>query len=107
MSSGPYIYKNNIILKNLSKKQKPGTNGLMYFNVVADIDTEGPKSLNSYFSTNSQCYHYSFCPRGGPNSITNFDGGRGRISPLDPPLTTRLLPIDIDSTDNFANDTDL
>ena len=31
----------------------------------------GPQSLHF---DNSQYYHYSFCPRGGPNSIANFDG---------------------------------
>src|SRR6218665_1828927 len=50
---------------------------MCYFSVgggksVADIDTGGQ---NPYILTNSQCYHYSFCPGGGPNSIANFDGG--------------------------------
>src|SRR6218665_3989626 len=56
---------------------------ICYFSVrgaksVADIDTGGQ---NPYISTNSQCYHYSFCPRGGENSVANFDGGHGRICP--------------------------
>ena len=44
---------------------------------------------NPYFSTNSQRYHYSFCPRGRPNSIANFDGGpwSDLPPPMDPPLT--------------------
>src|SRR6218665_1773618 len=45
---------------------------------VTDIDTGGQKP---YISTNAQCYHYSFCPRGGPNSIDNFDGGHVPICP--------------------------
>src|SRR6218665_1070887 len=45
---------------------------------VLDMGTGGQKS----FSTYSQCYHYSFCPRGGANSIANFDGGgHDRICP--------------------------
>src|SRR6218665_1812835 len=42
------------------------------------IDTGGQ---TPYISTNSQRYHYSFCPRGGQNYIANFDGGHGRICP--------------------------
>jgi len=50
---------------------------MWYFSVVgaksvADVNKGGH---NPYFWTNSQCYHYAFCPRGGPNSIGNFDGG--------------------------------
>ena len=46
---------------------------------VAHIDWGG-QNLKIY--TNSQIYHYCFCPRGGPNSIANFDvGGHGRICP--------------------------
>src|SRR6218665_906096 len=41
---------------------------------VADIAMGGGQ--NSYFSTKSQYYHCSFCPRGGRNSIAN-----GRICP--------------------------
>src|SRR6218665_3386538 len=42
---------------------------------------------NPYFSTKSQYYHCSFCPRGGPNSIANFDAGAmAGFAPLDPPL---------------------
>ena len=33
-------------------------------------------SQNPYLSTYSQFYHCSLCPRGGPNSIANFDGGQ-------------------------------
>src|SRR6218665_911413 len=40
---------------------------------VADIDSGGGQ--NPYISTNSRCYHYSLCPRRGPNSVANFDGG--------------------------------
>src|SRR6218665_62203 len=55
---------------------------------VADIDMGGQ---NPYFSTYSQCYHYSFCPRGGPNSTANFDGGPWPdLPPLDPPLYVSL-----------------
>jgi len=48
---------------------------------------------NPYNSTNSQCYHYSFCPRGEPNSIANFDWGAmaGSSPSLDPPLTTNTI----------------
>src|SRR6218665_2927005 len=54
---------------------------------VSDIDTGEPKPQNPYISTNSQHYHYSFCPRWGPNSIANFDGGPWPdLPPLDPPL---------------------
>jgi len=42
---------------------------------------------NPYISTNSQYYHHSFCPKGGPNSIDNFNGGPWpNLPPLDPPL---------------------
>src|SRR6218665_418255 len=44
---------------------------------------------NPKIYTNSQFYHYCFCPRGGPNSIANFDGGPWPdLPPLDPPLCT-------------------
>ena len=66
---------------------------MCYFSVggaesVADIDRGGQ---NPYISTNSQCYHYSFCSRGGANSIANFDGGPWPdLPPLDPPLVRAL-----------------
>ena len=56
---------------------------------VADIDTG--VGQNPYISTNSQCYHYSFCPNGGPNSIANFDGGAMAGSP--PPGSTTGLSL--------------
>src|SRR6218665_805189 len=41
---------------------------------------------NPYISTNSQCYHYSFCPQGGQTPLPSSMGD-GRIClPLDPPL---------------------
>src|SRR6218665_1089836 len=56
-------------------------------NPVPTIDTGGQ---NPYFSTKSHCYHCSFCPGGGPNSIANFDGGAmaGFAPSLDPPLVS-------------------
>src|SRR6218665_2871546 len=60
---------------------------------VADIDTGGAKIQNPYISTDSQCYHYSFCLRGGPNSIDNFDGGGAwpDLSILDLPLSQGVI----------------
>src|SRR6218665_216367 len=46
---------------------------------------------NPYFYTNSQCYHYSFCPRGGQTPLPSSMGGHGRICPLDPSLTASTL----------------
>ena len=44
-------------------------------NSVADIGTGwGPKSLH-FDKFTMLSLGYSFCPRGGPNSIANFDGG--------------------------------
>src|SRR6218665_1613888 len=59
----------------------------------------GPGGQNPYFSTKSQYYHCSFCPRGGPNSIANFDGeAMAGFAPLDPPLGLLLL-VDSDFID--------
>src|SRR6218665_546121 len=46
---------------------------------------------NPYFYTNSQCYHYSFCPRGAKLHCHLRWGGHGRICPLDPSLTASTL----------------
>jgi len=34
-----------------------------------------------------------FLPPRGPNYIDNFDGGHGRIGPLDPPLSADAMNI--------------
>src|SRR6218665_1391173 len=53
---------------------------------VSYIDTGGGQ--NPYISTTSQCYHNSFCPRGGPHSIDNRWAMAGFAPPpyMDPPL---------------------
>src|SRR6218665_3354880 len=56
---------------------------MRYFSVgaaksLADIDTG---DHNPYISPNSQYYHYFFFPRGGPNSIANFDGAMAGFVP--------------------------
>src|SRR6218665_3259221 len=46
---------------------------------VTDIDTG--VGQNPYISTNSQCYHCSFCPKGGQTPLPTSMGGHGRIPP--------------------------
>ena len=76
---------------------------LMTFSLVIDLfqvliqyfSVGGAKSVgrhrqggqNPYLSTNSQCYHYSFCSRGGQTPLpTSMEGPWPDWSLLDPPL---------------------
>src|SRR6218665_1806127 len=59
---------------------------MWYFSVggaksIASIDKGGGQ--NPYFSTNSQCYHYAFCPRGG--SKLHWQLRWGAMAGLAPP----------------------
>src|SRR6218665_1304644 len=42
---------------------------------LTHMDTSIRGGQNPKMYINSQFYHYCSCPRGGPNSIANFDGG--------------------------------
>src|SRR6218665_841253 len=50
--------------------------------LVWSFSEGGPNpGQNPYFSTNSQCYHYSLCSRGGQTPLPTSMEGHGRICP--------------------------